>query len=438
MSDDRIDFDPASVRDLAEAVAWARARLPGELVMLSLVDGTRLLPLDLPPPTDQPADSFAVGSGPLEPPDSDSRDVYALVEAIEARFSPILSEGHHVFEPEGWPGPVTAYVLRDRVGLVGFAAVDGAQKEAPGADEDLASAIRLAHRLDAAAHQTTETVILNEVVSAASETFQLPKLLGMIARNVAMVSGFDRASILLLEGAGRLKAAASQFSDGHHDYKLWATFDDIVVPVPAFVTAIDTLEPSVFEKAEEAVDLLPEGWIGPLGLRSVVVLPLIDGEQPIGVLVLDSLERRRITPQRLAGAVRVASLGAQAIGLVRMVESERASKQRAQTVLGTVAQATSQLNTMGVLGVLADAMRDILEDTSTVAFVLDEGRPGRLAVRGTGDGVFSLIDLLEAGVGTSAGTSAFSQSTATSLELNSTLAPVPEIAALGIGRVALI
>ena len=113
MSDDRIEFDPASVRDLAEAAAWARARLPGALVMLALVDGSKLLPLDLHPPPESAA-SFVVGASEPEPPEP-TDDVYALVEAIEARFSPILADGYHVFEPEGWSGPVTAYVLRARV-----------------------------------------------------------------------------------------------------------------------------------------------------------------------------------------------------------------------------------------------------------------------------------------------------------------------------------
>ncbi|NNF70383.1 MAG: GAF domain-containing protein [Acidimicrobiia bacterium] len=437
MSDDRIEFDPASVRDLAEAVAWARARLPGELVMLALVDGSKLLPLDLPPPSDA-AGSIVGAAGSPEQVDTGTDDIYSLVEAIEARFSPILADGHHVLEPDGWSEPITAYVLRDRVGLVGFAAVSGSHGEAAGADEDLASAVRLANRLDEAAHQMAETIIINEVVAAASETFQLPKLLGMVARNVAQVSGFDRASILLLEGDGRLTAAASQFADGHHDYKLWATFDDIVVPVPAFISALDSLEPSVFERAEDATELLPEGWIEPLDLKSVVVLPLIDRDRAIGVLVLDSLHRRRITPLRLAGAVRVAALGAQAIGLVRMVESERASKHRAQVVLGAVAQATGQLNTMGVLGVLADSIRETLDDQSTVAFVLDDGRPGRLAVRGSGDGVFSLIEALEEGAGFGGSGSAFAVTDATAIELNSGSSQVPEIAVLGIGRVALI
>jgi signal transduction histidine kinase len=286
-----------------------------------------------------------------------------------------------------------------------------------------------------ATHRRREGDLLVEITKALAASAQLPQLVPVIARNSARIVGFDRATVLLWQADGTMSAGASQFVTGQPDIRLWGAFRSLRKPLPAVRSALEQAEPAVFERPEEALELQPGRWIEPFGIRSVMVLPLLDRGRRLGAIILDSEHRQRVGPDRLRLARRVADQSAAAIAAARAVQLERSARQRAQLVLGTVVQAATQLNTTGVLTVIAEGINSVVDDTTTVAFVLENGKAARLALAGVGDGTIDVIETLTAPGTFPPAESPFDSRYGGPTQLAVNDDHFPELARLGIGRI---
>ncbi len=239
-----------------------------------------------------------------------------------------------------------------------------------------------------------EAELMLDMFGTLNMSDQLPLLLSSIARSIARVSGFDRASILVLDRDGRLFPGASEFANGEPDIRLWSLLRTIDGDFPAVRRVLSSGEPEVIERADGGGQVVPSQWVEPIGVRSVALFPLHDQSDRLGVVILDQVDPGGVTRARLRRARRFIDRAASVVSVAKLIQGERSSRRRSQLVLNTVAQAANQLNIPGVLTVIADGVNEVLGDDTTVAFELEGTTPQRIAVAGRGEGVIDLIDAL--------------------------------------------
>ena len=232
-----------------------------------------------------------------------------------------------------------------------------------------------------------------------------------------------------------MSAGASQFVTGQPDIRLWGAFRSMREPIPAVREALEAGEPAVFERPEEVASLHPQRWIEPFGIRSLMVLPLMDRGRRLGAILLDSERRQRIGTDRVRTAQRLAAHSAAAIATARTVQKERSARQRSQLVLSTVVQAATQLNTTGVLTVIAEGINSVVDDATTVAFVLEEGIAQRIAMCGAGDGIIDVIERLTAPDAFPRSESPFTSRSGGPTQVLPDATSFSDLAALGIRRI---
>lgn len=382
-------------------------------------------------------------------PAIDAEHAYLMARLAEGALDTLESDGPIVHLPHSVPGFQNRSLVAIAIGtpdrLVGVAIaasprtleqeeIDALATHAPTLVPDLVRFVEDRR----AEHRRREGDLMVEITEVLAASAQLPKLVPVIARNTARVAGFDRGTVLLWQPDGSMSAGASQFVTGQPDIRLWGAFRSMPQPVPAIVAALEGGEPAVFERPEDVDALQPERWITPFGIRSLIILPLTDRGRRLGAILLDSETRQRVGPERLRVARRMATQAASAITTARTVQRERAARQRAQLVLGTVVQAATQLNTSGVLTVIAEGINNVVIDNSTLAFVMDNGKASRIVLCGSGDGSIDVIETLTAPETFDGRESPFHSRHAGPVQLQIDEARYPRLAALGIGRVLVV
>ena len=159
-----------------------------------------------------------------------------------------------------------------------------------------AVAIRNAGLYAQTAQRLEQTRALLGVAEILNTTLEPRRMLKEVAQRIAQVCHVDRCSLERWEG-DRALPLMSQFADGHRQPELWAAFegmvDDVPREVPIHAQAIETRQPVIVPDASET-DLIPRAWIETFHIKSYMVVPLIRGDEVIGVMTLDYTER--VTP----------------------------------------------------------------------------------------------------------------------------------------------
>jgi signal transduction histidine kinase len=241
---------------------------------------------------------------------------------------------------------------------------------------------------------TERVASLLHLAAILGESHEPRRVLPEAAYRATVATGFARATLFLIDDDDVLSATIAVRGDGSEDLRLVAVFADIGAPPRAIKDAVDTGKPAVFRNAAEVRELAPDRWLVPGGPATVVVLPLSLHGAKLGALVLDDPAPDAADRIDLGFLIEAANWAATVVGVSRTLDREKANREKAQAVLSTVVQAATQANTAGVLSVIADGVGQVLGDETTVAFVLDSARPGRLAVTGNGAAAFSLIENL--------------------------------------------
>lgn len=278
-----------------------------------------------------------------------------------------------------------------------------------------------------------EADLLLEISSGLSESSQIPKLMPIIARNAARAAGYDRGTALLWDPSGAMAAGASQYATGHADIRLWGVFRAIERPLDGVQRALDLGQIEFFADPASELSLEPERWVVPHGIETVMVVPMLDREERVGAIILDSSQHLTLDPARAHAAQRIATQGAFAVNIARALQRERVNRQRSQLVLGTVVQAATQMNTTGVLSVLADGANEVLGDMTTVAFVIEGTHAAKLTLTGDGDGAIDVIDCFFDNENFIEGLSPLRSKRGGSRQFNSA-SPLPALHELGYGR----
>lgn len=190
--------------------------------------------------------------------------------------------------------------------------------------DHLALALANARAYERETARAAEAEALLEVTRVLARTTELTPVLVAVARQSARVSGFERCSLFLLdEHEQRLVPTMSQFADGHHDPEAWARFVANDADLPIGWEVMRTRRPIAVERPRERPELIPAVWVEPFDIAAVVYLPLVAWDECFGILVLDHRRPTSISDQQLRMAEAVASQGAIAIGIGRLLERLR-------------------------------------------------------------------------------------------------------------------
>ncbi len=206
----------------------------------------------------------------------------------------------------------------------------------------VALALENARAFERERERTEESEALLEVATVLTESTEVSTVLAAVARNSARVAGFERCSILLIEGDGPLKPVMSQFADGHTDVELWERFRSIQADLPAARLVVESGEPAAYTEPNKVPELIPPEWLTPFKMKSVLFVPLAAWGEGFGVLLLDHRERRPIAPQQVRIAHAVAAQGAAAIRISRLLQREGDSRREAETALRALRVRESQ------------------------------------------------------------------------------------------------
>lgn len=156
---------------------------------------------------------------------------------------------------------------------------------------------------------------LLEITQAATSTLELDEIMRIAVEKISEVVPTDRCSVVLVEGVPRTaKVVASRESPGLHDLAI------DLIKYPELRRALETRQPILVEDAQR--DPLMEevrDQIEPLGVRSILVQPLICQDDLLGALFLrmsresgafgrDELEFSQGVSLALANSVRNARL----------------------------------------------------------------------------------------------------------------------------------
>jgi GAF domain-containing protein len=183
-----------------------------------------------------------------------------------------------------------------------------------------------------------------------------------------------------------LVPVASQFADGHKDPEMWRRFTMIPAyapqDVPAHARALETRLPVILQDTSDT-DLLPPEWIEGYGIRAYMVIPLVRGDQVIGVMNLDYV-RPGIAFQlrQIQLATGIAGQLALALDNTRLY-GELQERLRETTALLAVAQALSQPeSTDRALRQVARELGHALGAGMVGAYMFDERKGALQAVGG--------------------------------------------------------
>ncbi len=251
----------------------------------------------------------------------------------------------HIHPEDGFPPamvddfgihPYLALPLYDEGdGLLGLALVEGdadALVSQQGELTELAGFVSLAvqnvRAFEREQQRAREAEALLEVSAVLTRSTDPTRVLASVAQHSAKATGFERASIFILDDEDNLVPTMSQFADGHADPDAWIEFTSRRSEPPACRQVVVTGEPYIVQNADVSHEMIGEEWWGPFGLRSLMVVPLAAWGERFGAMVLDHQHARPISPDQVRVALGVASHGAAAIGIARLLEAERAAKDR--------------------------------------------------------------------------------------------------------------
>ncbi|HSJ28763.1 MAG TPA: ATP-binding protein [Acidimicrobiia bacterium] len=268
-------------------------------------------------------------------------DHLPVVERMKARPGPILD----VDPSSGFPTrlvqrfqirPYLALPLQgDTDGMVGMVLIEGDPEELTAQSDELAElasfvslAVQNVRAFQREQQRAREAEALLEVSAVLTHYTDPTRVLASVAQYSARATGFERASIFILDGDGVLVPTMSQFADGHTDPEAWEDFISRNGEVPACRRVVDSGEPLLVRNAGSDPTLVGAEWRDSFGLRSMLLVPLEAWGERFGAMVLDHREARTISDDQVRVALGVASHGAAAIGLARLLDAERAAKDR--------------------------------------------------------------------------------------------------------------
>ncbi len=262
----------------------------------------------------------------------------------------------------------------------------------------IAVGIESARLFEEKEHQVNELAALNEIAQAIVSTLDPVQVLKIVAQKTAQTCQAERCSILLLDRDKRtLVPMMSQFASGAADAELWKifkkhTYAEKVDEVPVLAEVVRQGKTIVLDG--NSTSRLPTRWIGPFGIRSLLLVPLVGREENIGLMALDYTEEgRRFSTQQVALATTMGSQVAMAIENARLYAAQTHRAIQLSVINQVGRRATSSLNLDELLQETAAAIGEafnyhfvsilvVNEETNEVIQLADSGREEYMHVPG--------------------------------------------------------
>jgi|GEM_PF-3153920 len=203
------------------------------------------------------------------------------------------------------------------------------------------------------ARQRTQT-LLNATHALASMT-ELDPLLQTILQEAAVVVPYVTANIGIVESDQFYFRALAGYDEDKKPYL--QKIEPGLIETPLVQEIINTRRPILIPDVTQnsGWTLRPESSY----IKSWLAIPLLLGDEVIGVLSFDGDEVNRFTTEHAAIAEAFASNAALAIARIRLLEAEREARQRAQALLEANRVLTSTLS-------LEKVLENILQQCATV------------------------------------------------------------------------
>jgi len=237
----------------------------------------------------------------------------------------------------------------------------------------------VAQRTAELAQRNRELTALIEIGRDISGILNLTEVLKQVTRRTAQACGAHRCSILLLAGDGKtLIPLMSQFSNGHSDETLWQKFVNLAWP-----TTLDRLpeweqltrEQRPLFLPEASSTSLPEQWLQPFGVRSLLLVPLVAKGEVIGVMVLDQVEADKgFTAAQIELAAAIGAQAAIAIDNARLFEAEQHRRQEAETLYRATQALTTTLDLDQIFErILSELQQVVPYDSASIQLLREDG-----------------------------------------------------------------
>jgi len=245
-------------------------------------------------------------------------------------------------------------------------------------------AVENARLRDSVQRSLNESLVLLDIAQATGSTVQLTPLLKLIAQRTAEACGAHRCSIFLLdEQKQRILPLMSQYASGATDDRLWdrfrrKTYVQRMDQVPALLPLLRDRQPVLL--GEEAIAALPENWIAPFGIRSLLLVPLVARDRATGTLALDQVEPgKRFGQEQINLAMTIGSQAAAAIENARLFEQLQVRAQRLALLNQISMSVTSTLNLSEILRTTVTGLPQAFGVSQCGIVLFDEERKtGRL------------------------------------------------------------
>jgi len=229
--------------------------------------------------------------------------------------------------------------------------------------------------------------LLADLAVAVGSDARLDGVLEQVVASTRQLLGTRRATLLLLDGAGRLTPAVSLGE--HADQRLWTQFQ-AMPPLPLDVgrVALEMLRDGRAVVVDDAGSspLVPDEWREAFGLESLAAVGLVARGELCGVLVVDDDARASGFSDEERHLVE--GIAAFAATAVRNAADYRAAQRRSRTldrILSVAAALNASPDLSGVLSTALEALTDVLDAQSCALHLVDDERSLlTLATRGPG------------------------------------------------------
>lgn len=227
---------------------------------------------------------------------------------------------------------------------------------------------------------------LADIALSVNSSLELHDVLNDIVRRSRHVLGADRASILLLDGDGRLSPAAS--AARQDDPALWALFREMEPLGPdllPFTSELFRAGRALVIDDVETSPLLPEDLKRTFSLKSLAIAPLVVQGEPCGALVVDHMSRpHTFTEDEVHTLEAVAASAATAVRNARAYADAVRRAGSLDQMLRVAAALNAAPSLHQVLQCAMDGMLAILGGESCSVNLVDNDRVTTLASRGLG------------------------------------------------------
>jgi len=246
--------------------------------------------------------------------------------------------------------------------------------------------VRLFNETKEALEQQTATAEILQVISKSTTNVQ-PVLETIAANARQLLAGSTCGVILIEEGEARMRAIAT--IPGSEDYSIAQKaypmpLAEFARQRPNFVRVMETRKPTALKDAETELTGELLEFCRAAGIRSNVVVPMIRGEESIGLIIVNRHEPHVTTPEETRLLQSFASQAVIAIENVRLFNETKEALER-QTATAEILKVISgsPTNEQPVFDAIVQSAARLFGRTARIRLL--EGNGLRLRARSDGD-----------------------------------------------------